>query len=257
MLVIKNFVKRPQLKGNFLKVTNFIFDIIFPIECIGCGKEGEWFCQKCLDEIDLIKKQTCSICERVSKKGRTCFLCRHKTKIDGVIAACSYKNKLIREAIEIFKYKFVKDVSIPLSALIIKILKTNGELKNWYQEILLHKEIFVIVPVPLHPRRLRWRGFNQAELLAKELSKNLGIKIENKILIRSRYNTPQVEIKNRRQRIENIRDAFGANNSLEIKDKKILLIDDVCTTAATLSECAKVLKKAGASEIWGIVVARG
>jgi ComF family protein len=119
----------------------------------------------------------------------------------------------------------------------------------------------LIVPVPLHRRRERWRGFNQAELLAENLGKNLspGYDIPIlKILKRKKFTAPQMKIKNYKEREKNIRSAFILNDPLEVelKNKKILLIDDISTTGSTLLECAKVLKSAGASSVWGMVLAR-
>lgn len=121
----------------------------------------------------------------------------------------------------------------------------------------------IIIPVPLHPRRLRWRGFNQAEILARHLSENiapgLALPFETDLLERKKYTDPQMKIKNSGERKRNIKNAFALTNSFDpqiIKNKRVLLVDDIATTGATLFECSKVLKNAGAKEVFGIVIAR-
>jgi ComF family protein len=124
-----------------------------------------------------------------------------------------------------------------------------------------------VVPIPLHKRKLRERDFNQAELLGKGVAKYFSIPLENNVLKRKKFTLAQAKIKDFKKREENIKDIFeispefikkcaGQNQNL-LKDKIIILVDDVSTTGATLSEAAKVLMRAGAKEVWGVVVARG
>lgn len=256
---------------NVLKKTGvFVLDVIFPVYCLSCAEEGEWICKECFKKIELLKKQACPICGNESKGGARCFNCRNKSELDGVISAAAYwnpgnrdaeetKNGLVKKAVHVFKYRFVKDLSKLLAELMIGQLKNRQIVKKpalipFGPDIENDK---IIVPVPLHPKRLRWRGFNQAELLAKNLADYFKLPMENSALIRKRNNIPQVEVKDRRERMENIKDAFDCIRPEAVKGKTIILIDDVCTTSATLSECAKVLKKSGAREVWGAVVARG
>jgi len=122
----------------------------------------------------------------------------------------------------------------------------------------------LIIPVPLHDRRLRWRGFNQSLLIANYLSQelitNLEIETSDKIILRSKHTRPQMTIRNRRERIQNVANVFVFNETEEninlIKNKTILLVDDITTTGSTLFECAKVLKQNGAKKVYGIVLAR-
>lgn len=118
----------------------------------------------------------------------------------------------------------------------------------------------VIIPVPLHKRRLRWRGFNQAELLTKSVSEKISpgfdIPVFSDLLIRKKYTQPQMNIKGYAARQKNMRDVFGVVDKKIIKDRRVWLVDDVCTTGATLFACAEALKRAGAKEVWSIVIAR-
>jgi ComF family protein len=113
----------------------------------------------------------------------------------------------------------------------------------------------VVVPVPLHPKRLRERGFNQSGLLAKEFSRRHGLPVSFDLLIRKKWTEPQTRL-NRKERLENVKGAFGLRDASAVPGRRILLIDDVFTTGTTLSECARTLKKGGASEVYVLTVTR-
>jgi ComF family protein len=149
------------------------------------------------------------------------------------------------------KYRFIADLSEPLSELMIKtLIKNDLPIPDF------------IVPVPLHPRRLRWRGFNQSRLLAEKISKNLAPMLEIEIidvLKRDKNNKAQMKIKKYRERLQNMKDIFSFNAQFGkniLKNKEIMLIDDIATTGATLEECAKVLKENGAKKVFAAVIAR-
>ncbi len=232
------------------RIEKFVFDTLFPISCIGCGKEDEWICARCLEKIQLQNQQVCPVCEKATTPaGQTCFDCRRKNILDGLLVCTSYKEKIISRAVGYFKYRFVKNLSIPLGKLLVKSF--------FKYEIPLPD---VIIPVPLHSRRLRWRGFNQSQLLAAYLGKKLApgfdIPISENNLVRKYYTSPQMKIKNFKERQKNIQNAFAVLRKEEIKGKIILLVDDIATTGSTLFECAKTLKKSGAKKVFGIVIAR-
>ena len=233
------------------KVRTFILDTLFPISCLVCQTQiNRWICPSCLEKIPLQKEQVCPICERIiTPKGEVCFSCRKKNSIDGLLVCASYKEKTISRAVHYFKYRFVEKISIPLG----KIM-----LKSFLSFDLLLPDL--IVPIPLHCRRLRWRGFNQSQLLANYLGENLTpgfeIVVSKNNLIRKRYTSPQMKIKNFKERQENMQNAFTVLRKKEIQGKNILLVDDIATTGSTLFECAQTLKKAGAKKVFGIVIAR-
>jgi ComF family protein len=231
-----------------------VLDSLFPIFCLSCQKEGSWLCKDCLAQMKLLDFQVCPACEdSITDKGFLCFACREtrQSRLDGLIAAVSYEDPAARKMVHNFKYRFVSDISQPLAKLICRALIRN--------DIALPD---FIVPVPLHSKRLRWRGFNQSLLLAKHVSKELAPLMEIKILDilqRKYYNRPQMNVKNHRERLENVKDIFGLRADTDeknIKNKIILIIDDIATTGATLEECAKVLKSAGAKKVFAAVVAR-
>jgi len=113
----------------------------------------------------------------------------------------------------------------------------------------------VLVPVPLHPKRLRERGYNQSRLLALELAKLTGMRLVDDSLVRRRHNTPQARTRNVEERRDNVAAAFGCRDR-RLEGKAVLLIDDVATSGATLDACARALKEAGASSVWGLALAK-
>jgi len=124
-----------------------------------------------------------------------------------------------------------------------------------FQALCLDHPVDLIVPVPLHVRRLRQRGFNQALLLAKELSKRTGIRYGQRVL-RKVKDTPFQSTLKGTERRKNIKGAFHVNNTEEARGKSILLVDDVCTTGATVNECARTLLNGGAERVVALTLAR-
>jgi competence protein ComFC len=115
---------------------------------------------------------------------------------------------------------------------------------------------FILMPVPLYKKRLLERGFNQAALLAGGLSDRLGLEVEEKVLERVRQTVPQVDLEEK-ERKDNVKNVFSVRDISRVKNKKIILVDDVITTGATIEECGKVLKLSGAKEVWGVALAKG
>lgn len=246
----------------FKKISKFVLDLFFPKKCFGCGKNGTYICQSCLNKIEIAKNNKCPFCDRPIPDTQICQKCQEKSSLARLIWAVPYSNPLIKELIRIFKYHYVKELAEPLSKLLIKNLENTSSISS-----ISNISNIIVIPVPLHKRRLRERDFNQAELLAKEMAENFSMPLETEILKRKKFTPPQAKIKNYKTRRENLKDIFEINpefvkkcvaeNKNLLKDKTIILIDDVSTTGATLSEAAKVLKRAGAKEVWGLVIAKG
>lgn len=249
----------------FHTVYDFTLNTLFPISCLSCGQPDTWLCDDCLAQIPSKLEQVCPFCEKkITPGGQTCFSCQGKSALSGLLVASHYKNT-VPTAVHFFKYRYIEGLQDPLGEILAKAyLDSDLPLPD------------VIIPVPLHKRRLRMRGFNQSELLARFLGANLTpgfeIPVLTDLLIRSRYTHPQMEIKDHSRRRKNIQDAFSINKKIALEknydskkitnpkkllqNKSILLVDDICTTGSTLFECAKVLKKSGAKEVFGIVIAR-
>jgi ComF family protein len=247
-------------KKIFLAIKKLILDTLFPIECLFCQKPDEWICRECAEKIKILDTQVCPYCEKIiSPSGRICQNCKTKFLsknenffLDALIVCSSYKKNHISRLIHRFKYNFIFDLSSPLAKIIIRaLILHNLPLSD------------IIIPIPLHFRRLRWRGFNQAELLSEEISQNLTpnfpLQFFSDFILRKRFTAPQMKIKNYQARKNNLKNAFVINSTSDlemIKDKTILLVDDVATTGSTIFECAKILKKSGAKSVFGVVLAR-
>lgn len=234
-------------------VRNFILDTLFPVSCLSCGQPDAWLCDSCVARIPPRLEQVCPLCEKkITPSGQTCFSCQRKSPLSGLLVAAPYKSGILAQAVHYYKYRFIEDLQYPLGEILIKAyLNSKLSLPD------------LIIPIPLHKRRLRSRGFNQSELLADFLGQNLApgfeIPVISSFLIRNRYTHPQMKIKDYSKRKKNLENAFSPNREAPrnmLKNKNILLVDDIATTGSTLFECAKVLKKSGAKEVFGIVVAR-
>lgn len=238
------------MKEALNKIYNFILDTLFPIKCISCNKEEKWICQKCFEKIKIKKNQTCPKCFSKNKDGRYCDKCSVYSKMKGVVIASTYEDKLLQKAVHVLKYKYVKDLSKPLAVILQKGFKI------WYKDSNMETKDIILVPVPLHKRKENKRGFNQAELLAQELALRIGVDANNNILKRIKHTKAQAKQDSLARR-KNIKGAFSIEKDIDIKNKIVFIVDDVCTTSSTLEECAKEIDKGKPKEIWGLALARG
>lgn len=239
-----------KIKQNASKIWLFFLDLIFPIECLGCSLEGFWLCENCFKEIKLKPRQYCLHCKKENDFGEFCPPCRVNYSLDGVWIAALYDELLVSRAIKDLKYRFVTSLADDLSRLIILFvdgLLSRGRILNFNDNL--------IVPVPLAKRRLRWRGFNQTELLARKVALKYNLELDSGSLIRTKHKKPQAKL-TEILRLENVKECFSWQGG-DLNKRNIILIDDVVTTGATLNECAKVLKASGAGEVFGLVVAKG
>lgn len=149
----------------------------------------------------------------------------------------------MREAIHQLKYRNLRALAVPLAKLLQDYLITDPVPAE------------VLVPVPLHRKRLRERGYNQSSLLARQLGKLANLPVADDCLIRQRHALPQARTATVEERQSNVTDAFACRDH-RLRDKQVLLIDDVSTSGATLDACAAALKASGATSVWGLVMAR-
>jgi ComF family protein len=227
-----------------------ILDLLFPRKCLNCGREGNYFCSQCLNFLSLDNLRICPVCEKPSIGGHTHPKCLKKDSLNGLTSVFAYKG-LIRKAITKLKYKFISDIAGDLIEVFLSSCGEDIVFSNFCQ-----KEKPIFVPIPLHPSRLRWRGFNQSELLGKMIAKNLGLNFMPDLLVRVKNTKPQMEL-SEKQRQENILGAFSVSPNILInQSSNILLFDDVWTSGATIKEAGKVLKKNGAKKVWGLTIAR-
>jgi len=151
----------------------------------------------------------------------------------------------LKQLIILFKYQGYESLKKPLARLLLK----NHEVRD------ILGSVDLIIPVPLHPSREKERGFNQAELLAEEISRTIGKPVAKRVLIKTRKTLTQVSLE-AEERKQNLTGAFEVKNPGQILGRKVLLVDDVFTTGSTCQECARILIQSGASEVQVITLAR-
>lgn len=226
------------------KVLKTILDFIFPIQCISCKIPGNHLCDKCFSKIPLRDKKQCPICNKEQADNELCQSCQQQTCLDKIIICSDYENETLQKTIHAFKYSNVKDLDQILGKILINKYQQGNKLPEP-----------IIIPTPLHRKRQLERGFNQCKLLAQVFANSFNLTVDNRIIFRQRNNAHQADL-NKKQREKNIKGCFKIKNKAVIENKNIILIDDVITTGATLNEQAKLLKQAGAKQIWAIVLAK-
>jgi ComF family protein len=230
-------------------VFDFFAQLIYPKRCVACRKGGDYICDEHFSKISFLTNQFCGVCQKGSIDGMTHPKCRSKFGIDGIISAISYRG-VVKKLIYKFKYEpYLSDLKGTLGKLMYE-----GLIQQEAFEKYLENGNVVLVPVPLHKRRERSRGYNQSELLAKELSKHLGLPVIS-LLTRNIDTKPQFDL-SKKDRSSNIRGAFSLNpRPKTLIPQNIILIDDITTTGATLRECAKILKANGVKKVLGVTLA--
>lgn len=228
------------------KIYRFFLDLLFPKTCIGCGRAGRVLCANCRSQIKMIKTFCCPRCGRINRNGGYCPNCKNRKKIflTGILVAADYEKGPTKELIHQLKYTEIIEIAPILGGMLISRLKRSK---------LSGKK--VLVPVPLHWFKERSRGFNQAEILARYVSQRLNI--PGGLALKRKINTKSQVGLSAKERQKNLIDAFVCEDRELIAKKTVILVDDVSTTGTTLEECAKVLRAAGARQVWGLVVARG
>lgn len=221
-------------------------NILFPPLCLSCGgqvRNDGAVCSNCFEKIAINQTLFCGKCgARLPGEKKIC----HQDFPYLLGAAADYGNPVLKSLVHGLKFKYVKAAARPLGEILIRY---GGTLN-------LPLEKFSAVPVPLSEKRLRERGFNQSELIAKIFTEHFKLPLLIRALTRSKHAKPQSETKNLSERRGNVRGCFVVKNTTNTSGKNILLIDDVTTSGATLLEAAKALKGAGARKIVALVAAR-
>lgn len=246
------------------KFKNFIQELLFPKFCLGCQKEGTFLCEDCRALLDICQFNYC-LCEahgnpkRIlpSKECLDILKCQNcqKSNLSGLLFSLPYKDMgvsglLTKKLIKHFKYPpYLKSLSPILANILLEHFFLTKKNTNAFWEN------SVLIPIPLHIKKLRERGYNQSEELAKQLSEVLRVPVLNDVLIKIK-NTPSQAKLNKEERQKNLQGAFVTKNASAIAKHKVFLVDDVYTTGATMEECAKILLSAKAKEVWGIAFAR-
>lgn len=247
-----------KFKNFFLCSLQVVMDLIFPRHCQICSRvmpysDRTYLCEGCFQNIRFLPENSCIRCskplvsasEGMEDRGLVCPSCfGKKYNYDNCYAVCFYEGP-VKELIH--RFKFHRDEFL------------TGTLQNLFAEGLRSKidgaQYDKVIPVPLHPRKLKERGFNQSELLARAMGKLRLGKICKNAMVRVQYSSGQT-LQDRKSRIEKIRDNFRVNRPVKVRDQSVLLVDDVLTTGATIEECSRILKEAGARKVTVLVLAR-
>ncbi|MDA3802599.1 MAG: phosphoribosyltransferase family protein [Patescibacteria group bacterium] len=223
------------------KIYNFFLHLLFPVNCLICNFPGSYFCNKCFKKIKILNL-------------------KHKnTKyLDGIYIASSYQNKVLKELIISFKYKYIISIGVKLGSFLSFFF--NAKLMNLYfSNRKLYQTLInsYLTYIPSKNTNKRKRGFCQSEILMNQVVVNCNLKYLNTLKVRSKRKR-QASL-NKKQRIKNINNSFKIKNRKTIniiKSKDIIIVDDVITTGSTINEAAKTLKEAGARKVYGLVLVK-
>ena len=239
---------------------DWMLDWLFPPRCRACGvwlhgRDAEYFCSSCRLSIQLLHHPLCTLCGRpfpdASGDDHPCGACLSRAPqfIQARAWACYPREDLtehpLRRVIQKFKYGRKVSLGKPLGCLLARSSK----------EFVNASRPQIIVPVPLHPKRLRWRGFNQSVLLARQVSRASRVPMDPFLLQRRRATAPQTQLAEGERR-RNMRGAFALGPDKSVRGKIVLLLDDVYTSGATVDECSRVLNRGGAKAVYVLTLAR-
>ena len=251
---------KPQCHPSFAERLDSLVDWLYPPRCRACsesirGRDREYFCSTCWPQIQLVAHPFCAICGRPfpdsSGDDHVCGVClaRNPQYARAPSWACYPREEAIdhplRQVIQKFKYGRRVALGKPLGRLMAR----------GCEEFLLTCKTETIIPVPLHPRRLRWRGFNQSVLLARQIGRAYNLPLDCFALYRKMDTPPQTQLPEEERR-KNMRGAFALSGKTAVKGKCLLLVDDVYTSGATVNECSRVLKQGGARAVFVLTLAR-
>jgi len=219
-----------------------LLDLIFPPRCAVCGELLTWeerrgfLCGKCERDIPYFPKGKCPHCGGETETAGFCEHCLKGFSFDSACAAFPYEE--VRTAIHLFKYDGDKSIGCGLGELMAEYLM------EYHEELLVKTD--VMVSVPLHEKKERYRGFNQTHILCEKISEKTGLIFEKQALGRKRETIAQSEL-NPEERKMNLKDAFAAKK--DFAGKRVLLVDDIFTTGVTCQECAAAIYRGGAEAV--------
>jgi ComF family protein len=272
----KDVVENDVLGSLLGKTKEVILDILFPPLCLNCQKHlktrmatnintngheyQKWLCDDCYSLIKFNNTLFCPVCRaRLADNKRICQHCyyydddhnndKKKRSFYYLLgAAGNYDDPALQNLIHYFKYKSFKNLAPVLGEILIKYLESLSLL-------MVNSQKSIVMPIPLHPRRERQRGFNQAKLIAEIVAKKFNWDLSEG-LKRIKNNKPQVGLRDSEARIKNMGGCFEIQDPGRVKDKNILLVDDVFTSGATMNEAVRILKANGAKRIIALVIAK-
>jgi competence protein ComFC len=217
---------------SFISILHSALDILFPETCLGCNKKGSIICERCTASLRKAERETSR----------------------GIYAAYDYRDPIIKQAIWRLKYYKSKHLAIHLGAILYEHMLEDLVDMNLFTQ----GHPILVIPVPVSRSRIRERGYNQARSIAQHFCKHgvaLGLELGDNIVMKKKDTLPQARISNRVRRIRNIRNAFELTDTEKVKDRTIIVVDDVTTTGATITEVMSILRASGAKKVVGFAVA--
>lgn len=224
-----------------------ISELVFPQKCLLCGKLNAWLCAQCEKKLPRAWYQICPECGLKAFNGQTHSGCLTKASLAGLYSPFFYKQG-IKKLLRVYKFELVKQLQETITTLFLLELEKKRKLFAFFQ-----KEKYILAPLPLHPIKEKWRGFNQSSLIGEKLASELKLDYQSGFLRRIIFAPPQVGL-SKGKREANIKNQFQASS--RAKGKNIILFDDVWTTGATLKEAGRELKLKGAGNVWGLTFCR-
>ena len=225
---------------------NILADVFYPKYCFGCRRASGYLCKFCVDQVNVMRKAFCVVCNEPSFNGVTHRLCRTPYTPDRLLSALSYQDTIVSDMLITGKYYFIPELFAILGALTAHTILERDI--NFPEE---EFKDFIVCSIPLHTQRLRWRGFNQSEIAAKIIAQAFNLPYVN-LLARTKKTKTQKDLDSTARKA-NMQNAFAC---LYQPPKKIILIDDVTTTGQTFLEASKVLKQNGTETVWCISIAK-
>ncbi|MEK7189128.1 MAG: phosphoribosyltransferase family protein [Patescibacteria group bacterium] len=254
-----------------------LLELLFPLSCLSCSAEGAWLCSECEEQIPTILANHCPFCEAKTSFGNTCDSCKPRHALSGAISCIPYAHPVVQSLIHAWKYNSIAAVTPYLGRFVARslvkarqlaALRTKQALESGISKPKLRQLLSApallsgldvrLAPIPLHPKRERERGFNQAALLAAALASASSGCEHAHMLKRTKKTHAQAQLSGV-DRSTNMSGAFSLDGSEreQTRGQHIVVIDDVITTGSTMEEAARLLKSAGALSVWGLTIAYG
>jgi ComF family protein len=231
-----------QLQRQGRQAWSWMIDLLFPPRCGGCQTAGSLWCEACRAAVKPIEPPCCEKCGEPSVSDQLCANCRaHPLQIEKIRSVALFEG-VLRQAIHRFKYERLASMAEPFGEMLAVYWRAELISADW------------LIPVPLHPSRERDRGYNQSDLLARQLARRVNVPFSGRGLRRTRATAVQMTL-NAAQRRENVAGAFECVES-RVRGARVVIVDDVATTGATLEACAQAVLKAGAASVMGLTLAR-
>lgn len=254
-----------------------LLELLFPLSCLSCSREGAWLCAPCERDIPTILANHCPFCEAKTRFGNVCPDCKPGHALDGTISCIPYAHPVVQSLIHAWKYNGASQVTAYLGRFVersLSVAHQSGllqgkrvlaggisgiELRAIASAPAILSGIDVLLePIPLHPKRERERGFNQAELLACSLGAASPNRRLTRLLVRAKKTQAQAQLAGI-DRSTNMADAFVLPDERHerVRGQHVVVVDDVITTGSTMEAGARLLKSAGAASVWGLTIAYG